>query len=88
MLCFIGTHIATLSGGNQCALDIVAAELYHLWETGFYSRGTHYVVALIIFGTDGRGFEEVFRVVGGGSKWGSIKTREASGTSFQFFTKI
>jgi hypothetical protein len=37
-------------------------------------------VALIIFNTDGRGFEEVFRVVGGGSKWGTVKTREASGT--------
>ena len=63
----------------MAAVDIVAAELFYLWEKGFYCCGNHYVVGLIIFNSDGRGFEEVFRSPGAGSLWGSVKTREQDG---------
>lgn len=79
-LVHVGTHLAALSEGYMCAHALLASELFTLWESGFYCKGRHYTVAVVIYNTDGRGWEQVFHAQGGGSLWGSAKFDEPTGT--------
>jgi hypothetical protein len=78
-LVHIGTHVASLTGGLRCANDLFASELELLWRDGFNCKGRHYTVAMILHNTDGRGFEDIWRVQGAGSTQGSTKFNEATG---------
>jgi hypothetical protein len=79
-LVHIGTHVASISSGLSCANDIFAAEMVNLWEDGFLHNGRHYVVAMLIHNTDGKGWEELWQAQGSGSLRGSTKFNEATGT--------
>jgi hypothetical protein len=79
-LVHIGTHIASLTGGLRCANYLFASELELLWRDGFTCQGRHYTVAMVLHNTDGKGFEDIWRVQGSGSKQGSTKFNDATGT--------